>query len=169
MDRRHEKHELQKQRSREWKKRNPERHAELAKAYRSRNREKTKAQNQLNYAIRNGRMERKPCEMCGTDEKVHAHHHDYTKPYDVNWYCFLCHKKVHPVTDEDKRVKFSGYKPAQLEGSSNPNAALDDKSVKHIRIVLNMGISQEKIAKAYGVAQSTISQIKLGKRYRNVT
>ena len=169
MDRNATKYAQQLEASREWKKANPERHAELARAYRARNREKTLAQNRLNYAIRSGQMARGACEGCGTDQKVHAHHHDYTKPLDVRWLCFRCHKLSHPVDDEDKAVKFSGATKARLPGPSNQNAALGAADVRAIRKMLELGISQEKIGRAFGVTQVTISRIKLGERYTNVT
>jgi hypothetical protein len=37
---------------------------------------------------------RQPCEKCGY-HKSQAHHHDYSKPLDVNWLCFACHRKEH--------------------------------------------------------------------------
>jgi hypothetical protein len=38
------------------------------------------------------------CERCGEPfppEKLQAHHHDYTRPLDVSWYCGPCRKAVH--------------------------------------------------------------------------
>lgn len=169
MSRSEERIKRQLETSREWKKNNPSRHAELARAYRARNREKTRAQNVLNYAIRKGRLTRKPCEVCGTNERVHAHHHDYRLPLDVHWLCFQCHKKAHPVSDDDKEIKFSGARKARLYGALNPNAVLDDKSVQQIKAMLETGISQERIAKAFGVDQTTVSRIKLGKVYNPPT
>lgn len=83
--------------SNSWKERNPDRHAELAREYRRRHPEKVIAQNRLNYAVRRGIVQRKPCEVCGTTEKVHAHHHSYAPEhwYDVQWLCFVCHKLEH--------------------------------------------------------------------------
>lgn len=153
--------------AREWKKANPERHAELARAYRARNREKTLAQNKLNYAVRTGKIERQPCEVCSATDKVHAHHHDYGKPFDVRWLCFKCHKATHPVDDEDKRVKFIGAQRARLEGEKNPNASLKDADVSMIRTLLDLGISQEKIGAMYGVSQQTISRVSRGVSYRS--
>jgi hypothetical protein len=169
MDRSQEKYSQQLEAARSWKKANPERHAELARAYRARNREKTRAQNQLNYAVRKGDVARQPCEVCGTDQKVHAHHHDYRKPLDVRWLCFQCHKNSHPVDDEDKEVKFSDARRARLFGPDNPNAALSADDVRKIRQMLELGISQEKIGKAFGVTQVTISRLKLGRYYSTVT
>ena len=79
-----------------WKKKNPVRHAELAKEYRARYPEKIMAQNRLNYAVRKGRIKRKPCEICGA-EKVHAHHVSYEPKdwYNVRWLCNVCHEIEH--------------------------------------------------------------------------
>lgn len=165
MDRSPENYAKQLEASKKWKRENAERHAELARAYRARNREKTRAQNRLNYAIRNGQMRRLPCEACGTEERVHAHHEDYSKPLDVHWLCLQCHKNAHPVSEEDKRVKFSEAKKARLYGEENPNASLSDELARQVRAALDLGISQERVAKAFDVHQTTISRIKLGKRY----
>lgn len=35
------------------------------------------------------------CSVCGTNEKIEAHHPDYNKPYDVLWLCALHHKEWH--------------------------------------------------------------------------
>ena len=168
MDRSPENREKQKERSNAWKKSNPERHAELAREYRLRNPQKTKAQNQLNYALRMGKVIKSPCEVCGTSERVHAHHHDYSKPYDVKWLCYLCHKAAHPVSKEDKEIKFKGARHAVLLGSANPFSKLDESMVRQIRLLLEMGISQERIAKAYDVSQVHISRIKLNQSWAHL-
>lgn len=69
----------------------------LAKAQRvSRTRfpERYKAVTALNNAVRDGRLTRQPCEICGT-EKSHGHHHDYSKPFDVKWLCRTHHVAEH--------------------------------------------------------------------------
>jgi hypothetical protein len=53
----------------------------------------------LGNAVRSGLVE-KPnfCSRCGKIEvsrRIHAHHHDYTKPVDVTWLCTQCHKDEH--------------------------------------------------------------------------
>lgn len=166
MDRSTERYQRLLESSKKWKKGNAERHAELARAYRARNREKSQAQNRLNYAIRKGRMSRLPCEACGTEERVHAHHEDYSKPLDVHWLCYVCHKKAHPVSDEDKRIKFSKAKKAHLFGEDNPNASLSNDLAGKVRDALALGLSQEMIARAVGVHQTTVSRIKRLKAYR---
>ena len=42
--------------------------------WRSRNPEKHNAHNRLGYAVEAGRIERLPCEMCGSTVHVEAHH-----------------------------------------------------------------------------------------------
>ncbi len=83
--------------SNNWKAENPERHAQLAVEYRKRHPEKTIAQNRLNYAVRKGLIKRLPCEVCGSAERVHAHHHSYAPEdwYNVKWLCHVCHKLEH--------------------------------------------------------------------------
>lgn len=48
-------------------------------------------------AIRDGRLERKPCEVCG-DVKSQAHHDDYRKKLSVRWLCFKHHREAHGQT-----------------------------------------------------------------------
>lgn len=57
--------------------------------------EKARARFAVNNALRDGRLERRPCEVCGTTEKVQAHHTDYSRPLDVQWLCFKHHCEVH--------------------------------------------------------------------------
>lgn len=168
MDRSPEKRQQQKEMSNAWKKNNPERHAELAREYRLRNPQKTKAQNKLNYALRTGQVVKGPCEKCGTDLRVHAHHHDYSRPLDVRWLCYLCHKAEHPVSSEDKEIKFSRAKRAVLLGSENPFSKLDEEMVRQIRFLLSHRITQQKIAAIYGVSQVQISRIKLGQSWNHL-
>lgn len=35
------------------------------------------------------------CEICGSSERLHRHHPDYSKPLDVITVCQPCHEKVH--------------------------------------------------------------------------
>ena len=52
----------------------------------------------LGSAIRYGKLKKKPCQRCGTAEKVQGHHHKgYEKKYwlDVVWLCGVCHGRAH--------------------------------------------------------------------------
>lgn len=55
---------------------------------------KALAQRTTNAAIQNGKLERKPCEVCGAT-RVNAHHDDYSKPLVVRWLCPIHHSAVH--------------------------------------------------------------------------
>lgn len=57
--------------------------------------EKVRAHNAVHKAIRSGTLKRLPCEHCGSTERIHAHHHDYSKPLDVQWLCQRCHIHEH--------------------------------------------------------------------------
>ena len=58
------------------------------------NPEKRRAKDVIHDLTRKGKMERKPCEVCG-DIKAHGHHADYSKPKEVKWLCAVHHKAEH--------------------------------------------------------------------------
>ena len=64
--------------------------------YRSSHPEKEGAKRAIAYAVLTGKIS-KPCwcEICGSADKLHAHHHDYSKRLDVWWLCEHCHKLLH--------------------------------------------------------------------------
>ena len=59
-----------------------------------------KAHTAVSNAVRDGRLKKQPCAICGTEEHVHAHHKDYAKPLDVKWLCAKCHHRVHATFPE---------------------------------------------------------------------
>lgn len=46
-----------------------------------------RAQLAVAVALRDGRLEKLPCEVCGAAESVEAHHDDLSAPLDVRWLC----------------------------------------------------------------------------------
>lgn len=54
--------------------------------------EKNRARNAISNAIRDGKIVRQPCEVCGG--KAQAHHDDYAKPLEVRWLCFKHHREL---------------------------------------------------------------------------
>lgn len=58
-----------------------------------------KAHTAVSNAVRDGKLKKQPCAICGTD-KVHAHHQDYAKPLEVKWLCAKCHHRVHATFPE---------------------------------------------------------------------
>jgi hypothetical protein len=63
-------------------------------AYLDRNPVKRAAHQAVSNAVRDGRLIRQPCEVCGA-EKTQAHHDDYSKPLDVRWLCTKHHAEWH--------------------------------------------------------------------------
>jgi hypothetical protein len=54
-----------------------------------------KSQNMVTNAIRDGKLFKKPCEVCGSKERIHAHHDDYAEPLNVRWLCAAHHSEWH--------------------------------------------------------------------------
>jgi hypothetical protein len=52
----------------------------------------------VSNAIRDGRLQRWPCEICG--KKAHAHHPHYGSPLLVTWLCPPHHKQAHQLIKE---------------------------------------------------------------------
>lgn len=63
--------------------------------WKSENREKLLAHKKVYNAIKRGKLVRMPCEICGKDSSVHAHHEDYNFPLDVIWLCQKHHRWIH--------------------------------------------------------------------------
>lgn len=68
--------------------------ARAKKRYIERNPTKRAAHHTVNNAIRDGRLTRQPCEVCGA-KRAQAHHDDYSKPLDVRWLCTTHHAEWH--------------------------------------------------------------------------
>lgn len=86
--------EYSKRQTKEWYTANKERARELTVQWISRNPEKRKAHIMVGNAIRNGKLTKGSCEVCGSS-KVEAHHDDYSKPLSVRWLCRTHHAEGH--------------------------------------------------------------------------
>ena len=75
--------------------------AKYTARYRNRHPLKKTAWQKVQTALRNGSLEKEPCEECG-DIKVHAHHDDYSRPLDVRWLCHEHHMQKHDMEARDK-------------------------------------------------------------------
>ena len=81
----------------------PERQKHIAKTskkWREKHPDAYRAHTALNNALRDGRIQKQPCAICGTSNRVHAHHSDYARPLDVKWLCAKCHHRIHAVFPE---------------------------------------------------------------------
>jgi hypothetical protein len=63
------------------------------KKWRSKNKEKTKAQRMVRYQLSKGMIAPSGCVICG--KKAHAHHEDYSKPLEITWLCPTHHGARH--------------------------------------------------------------------------
>lgn len=84
-----------------------EKNAEYQRRQRELYPEKIAARQALNNAIKRKEIARQPCSACGVPN-AHAHHHDYSKPLDVEWMCRKCHMKEHRYTPEGLAALESG-------------------------------------------------------------
>lgn len=67
---------------------------EIVARWNAKNPEGYRAHYMVSNAIRDGKIERKPCEVCG-NPRSHAHHEDYAKPLSIRWLCALHHHRLH--------------------------------------------------------------------------
>jgi len=74
------------------------------KAYRKQNPKKYAAHTAVANAIRDGRLQRQSCEVCG-DTNTHGHHDDYSKPLDVRWLCPRHHRLHHAAWHEETQAQ----------------------------------------------------------------
>jgi len=47
-----------------------------------------------NEYLRRGKLEKQPCQVCGSEDSQ-KHHEDYSKPLDVVWLCRKHHLELH--------------------------------------------------------------------------
>ncbi len=73
-------------------------HRHAKRRWATRNPMKRAAHVIVGNAIRDGKLVRQPCEVCG-NEKSEAHHDDYSKPLDVKWLCKRHHVERHKQLD----------------------------------------------------------------------
>lgn len=71
--------------------------------------EKYKARYALRNAVKYGKVKKLSCQKCG-QEKVQAHHYDYSKPLDVIWLCQKHHQELHFQSLEQMKIEFENRK-----------------------------------------------------------
>jgi hypothetical protein len=79
-------------------------HREAAINWQKRNPKKINAHRIVLNALKRGSLIRpKKCSSCNKNNKLYAHHNDYTKPLTVIWLCDKCHKELH----KKQRLQFN--------------------------------------------------------------
>ncbi len=66
--------------------------ADYQRRRRKRHPDKNSARAAVKHAVRTGKLARLPCMFCGS-LFTEAHHDDYSKPLEVKWACFQCHRE----------------------------------------------------------------------------
>lgn len=59
-------------------------------------RRRANARSYANVYLRRSKIERRPCEVCGSPS-TEMHHDDYSRPLDVRWFCRVHHLALHQV------------------------------------------------------------------------
>jgi hypothetical protein len=81
-----------------------------ARDYRSRFPERYRANSMVQRALRSGKIQKTPCECCGSID-VEAHHPDYSRPLDVVWLCPREHREIHLAYPDDHYHDVHNPKP----------------------------------------------------------
>ena len=89
-----------------WREENREHIAAYMREYRRKpnDRPKQRARLEVAKAVRMGKLTRRPCEICGTMNELHAHHDDYSQPLEVRWLCEPHHKALHQRIRQDNAI-----------------------------------------------------------------
>lgn len=88
----------------EYERTNPEPVRRAKAAWSERNRQKRQAQIAVSNAVRDGRLTKEPCVVCGSEEQIHGHHEDYSRPLDVIWLFPRHHSEYHVVRREAEKL-----------------------------------------------------------------
>jgi hypothetical protein len=100
----------------------PENVAAIKKSWAERNPEKRKAHIAVANALRDGKLEKGPCQLTWSGScrgRIEAHHEDYSKPLEVLWFCSKHHGELRQKMREEYLIDIPP-KPAAL--SSIPPA-----------------------------------------------
>lgn len=111
-----------------------------------------RAYGQVRTALKNGVLSRPSrCERCnqpsplGSDGRstIHAHHHDYAKPLEIEWICVKCHRKETPLPIGERAF---GHKLTEADA----------------RTILQSKEKTKILATRYGVCRTTIQAVRSG-------
>src|SRR5215472_9136847 len=90
----------------------------------NRDKRQTSAHKIVQRLLREGKLKKQPCEVCGS-EGVVAHHDDYTQPDKIRWFC----RKHHGAHHRALGWGTAGAKPSILPGTIVPTD--DEQEIAH--------------------------------------
>jgi hypothetical protein len=127
------------------------------------NPEKRRAQKMVETALTSGRLERRPCERCGS-EPVHAHHDDYSRPLHIMWLCPAHHKERHrelKAMGVDLYQPWDGERAALCWPAREYRPTISADVVARVRLTVQ-GRTQRETAALLGISQKSVSRILRG-------
>ena len=125
------------------------------------------AYGRVRAALKSGELVRPDsCSRCGrsgvaSDGRsiIQAHHHDYSKPLEVEWICSACHRAETPLPE---------VMGGKAIGTINGQSKLDVDKVKRARLLRKTGITYQKIADLFDVSKSTVMRAIKGQLWSHV-
>lgn len=117
-----------------------------------------RAKNLVRNALKRGELTRPDtCSKCGDKpapakdgrSRIHGHHHDYSKPLEVEWLCAKCHREETPLPVCEK----------------NGAARLSKEKVALGHELHASGISYAEIARRFGVHRTTARRALIGEHW----
>lgn len=107
------------------------------------------------------------CERCGIEpapasdgrSRIQAHHHDYSRPLNVEWICAKCHRAETPLPER---------MGAPVLGERNGQSRLNAAAVISVRRLRAAGHSYQSIANRHGVDKHTVIRVVKGELWSHV-
>lgn len=116
------------------------------------NAQKERARQKTKTAIANDTLSKpEKCERCGGGGELEAHHHDYSKPLDVEFLCRDCHVDSHSSNQSTERKRW--VRKEVKKGTIGAR-------VRERRLELRM--TQRELADAVGMKYPHLSRIETG-------
>lgn len=90
-------HEKEREARKRYYEKNKAKYFGYVKKYKAKYPDKERAKKMVSNALRDGKLERGACVVCG-QKKTEGHHPDYSKPLEVIWLCVKHHRERHSLT-----------------------------------------------------------------------